>query len=337
MSLQQRIDTLAAFGTVLLHRGHGLEQLMGEIEIHNRWFTRHNQENALDAIGNYFLNADKLNTWVSRYSFGKSAPKTIGLILAGNIPFTGMHDILSVLISGNTALIKQSSKDALFFPWMRNTLNALSPVFQDKMVFNEQLKGFDAVITTGSNNAGKYFEYYFGKYPHIIRKNRTSAAVISDGDSDEALHALGKDVFMYYGLGCRNVSKLFLPRGFEPERLFRIWEDYRPVMDNDKYKNNYDYNSALLILNRTPYLNNGCILLAENPSIASRIAMLYYEFYEGKADLEATLRSRQDEIQCVVTKPGWLDLPTIPFGKTQDPGLEDYPDGVDVMSFLLEL
>ncbi len=333
MSLQQRIDTLAAFGTVLLHRGHGLEQLMGEIEIHNRWFTRHNQENALDAIGNYFLNADKLNTWVSRYSFGKSAPKTIGLILAGNIPFTGMHDILSVLISGNTALIKQSSKDALFFPWMRNTLNALSPVFQDKMVFNEQLKGFDAVITTGSNNAGKYFEYYFGKYPHIIRKNRTSAAVISDGDSDEALHALGKDVFMYYGLGCRNVSKLFLPRGFEPERLFRIWEDYRPVMDNDKYKNNYDYNRTLLLLNKTSHLANDFFMMVETDDLFSPLATLHYAWYDTPQQLHHFFESHAENLQCIVSnQPG-----NIPYGKSQQPELWDYADKVDTLQFLTAL
>ncbi|MBK8682501.1 MAG: acyl-CoA reductase [Bacteroidetes bacterium] len=333
MSLKDRIATLAEFGNVIMQRNDELQELMHEIEMHNRWFTKINQEITLDAFANNFLQTFKMNEWVSNYTINESANKQVGLILAGNIPFVGMHDVLSVLISGNTALIKQSSKDALFFPWMYNTINEISDVFKHKMVFTDQLKNFDAVITTGSNNAGKYFEYYFSKYPNIIRKNRTSVAVISEDDNDEELFELGKDVFSYFGLGCRNVSKVFLPEGFEPEKLFRIWEDYRFVIDNNKYKNNYDYNRTLLLLNKTPHIANDFFMMVENEELFSPLATLNYEFYNSPVQLQNYFESQAENLQCIVSNiPG-----NISYGKSQQPELWEYADKVDTLKFLTML
>ncbi len=338
MTLAQRIEVLVQLGDHLRREDDYLDAVIHRSYFNNLWFTKENQKRAIRTIADEFLLREKLEKWAAQYAI-PDAPsgKTVGLVMAGNLPLVGFQDVLCAFVAGHRSMIKLSDKDKFLLPYLLELFSRFNPAAKDFFAIEEKLSRFDAVIATGSNNSARYFEAYFGKYPHIIRHNRNGVAALDGTESADDLHALGKDVFRYFGLGCRNVSKIYVPKGYDFTALLESLHDFREIILHDKYKNNYDYNSALLILNRTPYLNNGCILLAENPSIASRIAMLYYEFYEGKADLEATLRSRQDEIQCVVTKPGWLDLPTIPFGKTQDPGLEDYPDGVDVMSFLLEL
>lgn len=333
MQIQSRIDALVALGDIITEKSGGLPEIMHRAEMYNPWFTQFHQEITLEAFANNYLNRLKLEKWVSSYQLPESNSKNVALILAGNIPFVGMHDILSVLITGNTALIKQSSKDNIFFPWMYNTLAQISDVFTDKMQFADQLKNFDAVIATGSNNTGRYFDYYFGKYPHIIRKNRSSAAVIGFNDTDESLLELGKDVFYFFGLGCRNVSKIFLPAGFEPEKLFRIWEAYRYVIDNNKYKNNYDYNRTLLLLNKVPHLANDFFMMTENTELYSPLATIHYAYYNSSEELHSYFENASDQLQCIVSNAEG----NIPFGRSQYPELWDYADKADTLEFLSKL
>lgn len=338
MTLAQRIDVLSKLGTHLQGKDEYLDAVIHRTHFNNLWFTRENQERAIRAIANELLNREKLESWASHYAI-PDAPsgKTVGLVMAGNLPLVGFHDVVCTFVAGHKSKIKLSDKDKFLLPYLLNLLSRFDSATEGFFEIVEILNGFDAVMATGSDNSARYFEAYFGKYPHIIRRNRNGVAVLDGSETDEELHALGKDVFRYFGLGCRNVSKIYVPKGYDFQRLLESLHDFREIILHDKYKNNFDYNIALLILNRTPYLNNGCILLAENPAIASRIAMLHYEFYEEKAVLENELQSRSEEIQCIVAKPGLLDLPVITFGKTQEPRLADYPDGVDVMAFLLGL
>jgi hypothetical protein len=338
MTLKERIEALSQLGNHLQGKDEYLDAIIQRTYYNNLWFTRENQERAIRAIAGEFLNKEKLEAWASRYHIaGNSSGKTVGMVMAGNLPLVGFHDVVCTFIAGHRVKIKLSEKDKFLLPYLLELLTRFNPSAKPYFEIVDMLKGFGAVIATGSDNSARYFEAYFGKYPHIIRRNRNGVAVIDGTESDEELHALGKDVFRYFGLGCRNVSKMYVPVGYDFQRLLESLHDYREIVLHDKYKNNFDYNLALLLLNRTPFYNNGSILLTENPSIASRIAMLHYEFYESTAALESELKSREKEIQCIVAKPGLTDLPVIAFGKTQEPTLEDYPDGVDVMAFLAGL
>ncbi|MFN3940104.1 MAG: acyl-CoA reductase, partial [Chitinophagales bacterium] len=320
-------------GEIISEKSNGLEALMLKSAAHNPWFTLFHQELALQTFTENFFDANKLNNWINHYPVAEKKQKNIGLIMAGNIPFVGMHDLLCVLMSGYVAQVKLSSKDAHFFPWMHSTLQTISDVFNDRILFTEQLKNFDAVIATGSNNAGRYFTYYFGKYPHIIRRNRTSVAVLTGDESDEELYALGKDVFYYYGLGCRNVGKIFLPEGYEPEKLFRIWEDYRYVIENNKYKNNYDYNRTLLLLNQTEHLANDFFMMVESEELFSPLATVHYAYYNTPEQLHTYFSKEAENLQCIVANiPG-----NTPLGQSQMPALDDYADKIDTMQFLTQL
>ena len=334
MILNKRIAALAKAGKRLREKGNEWHEILRKTEAHNRWFTEFHCELMLNSFSDYFLQEDKLEAWVALYpklEEEKKDKKTAGLILAGNIPFVGMHDLLSVLITGNKAVVKLSSKDVYFFPWFMNLLASIEPEFSDSIVFTEKLSGYDAVIATGSNNTSRYFEYYFGKYPHLFRKNRTSVAVLSGDESEEELHELGKDVFYYYGLGCRNVGKIFIPVAFEVEKLFRIWDDFRYVSDNTKYKNNYDYNRALLLLNQSPHLANDFFMMMETEQLFSPLATVFYERYSSADDCNEKILAVHDDLQCVVKKSEG----NTPFGKTQFPELWDYADHVDTVEFLL--
>lgn len=335
MNLTQRISALALLGEHLLQSDDYLEAVIHRTEYNNPWFTKENQHLAIQAIATEFLDKDKLENWAAAYPILDEPPmKTIGMVMAGNLPLVGFHDIVCTFISGNKAKIKLSDKDRFLLPYLLQLLEKYAPGTGAFFEIAEQINGIDAVIATGSNNSARYFEAYFRKYPHIIRKNRNAVAVLDGTETEDDLHALGKDVFRFFGLGCRNVSKLYLPKGYHFAALMERLHDYNEIINHSKYHNNFDYNLALLMLNQVPYFNNGCIILAENKDIASRIATLHYEFYEDKTALESVLKSRSEEIQCIVAKPELLDLPTIPFGKSQKPTLFDYPDGVDVMWFL---
>lgn len=306
-----------------------------ETAVHsNGWFTK---EQIVTAITSWSraMTREKLDNWTSEYSFDLEPLKKIGLVLAGNIPMVGFHDLLCVLISGNRALVKTSSNDQKLVPFLMSYLIAVEPRFKDRVEFvKDRIEGFDAVIATGSNNTARYFEYYFGKYPSIIRKNRNSVAVLTGSETKQDLEELGKDIFTYYGLGCRNVSKLFVPVGYDFSTFFEAMHVYKEMIKYEKYANNYDYNKAVFLMSEFKILDNGFVTIKEDQGYASPIATVFYEFYDSLENLEHKLRTDKELIQCVVSKE--KIAASIPFGKTQEPELWDYADGVDTMEFLLK-
>ncbi|MCB0475373.1 MAG: acyl-CoA reductase [Flavobacteriaceae bacterium] len=300
----------------------------------NGWFTEDNVLFAFEQWTKLLVEAE-LNAWTSAYRFDTGSTKTIAIIMAGNIPMVGFHDLLSTMISGHRVLVKQSSNDNLFLPLMVKYLEYVQPEFKGQVQFTEEkLEGFDAAIATGSNNTSRYFDHYFGKYPHIIRRNRNSVAILSGNESDIELKALGEDIFRYFGLGCRSVSKLFVPKNYNFDRFFGAIYDYHPVINYKKYQNNYDYNKAVYLMSNFELLENGFLMLKEDSNYASPIATLFYEYYDTTENLRNRLLLDTDLIQCVVGK----NLPgAVPFGETQQPRLNDYADGVDTLAFLSHL
>lgn len=308
-------------------------QLIERLDQSNGWFTI-DQLTFANKSWAEALNISSLSEWTSRYHFADEPLKTIGLILAGNIPFVGFHDVLSVLISGNKALIKYSSSDNLLIPFVLEYLLAVEPSFADRIFFTkEKLENFDAVIATGSNNTARYFDYYFSKYPNIIRKNRNSVAVLSGNESKEELIALGEDIFRYYGLGCRSVSKLFVPENYDFTLFFEAMYTYKDVIFYEKYANNYDYNKAVFLMSNFKLLDNEFLTLKEDTGYASPISSVFYEYYSDIEEVKNKLAQDAEQIQCVVNHQ--LIDGALPFGTTQSPKLWDYADGVDTMEFLL--
>jgi len=321
MKLSERIDALTELGNILHSiEPHDKNTLYRNASDYNAWFTPPQCDLALKGILK-FLVKDKLNGWVREYPVPENARK-VGVVMAGNIPLVGFHDLLSVLISGHHLAAKLSSQDTVLMRYVVEQLVKVEPRFQEYITFVERLNDVDAVIATGSDNTARYFEYYFRNKPHIIRKNRSSIAVLQGNETDEQLVALGKDVFSYFGLGCRNVSKLIVPGGYDFSRILGLWETYRDVSNHHKYVNNYDYNKSILLLNRVPFLDNGFVLLTESSALVSPISVVYHAH---SADLKS------DKIQCVVSAEG------LPFGKTQEPELTDYADNVDTLKFLTAL
>lgn len=338
MNISERINALAQLGNHLLQKDEYLEAVMHRTQYNNPWLTIENQQRAVQAIAEQFLQKEKLEKWVAAYDLPSStSPKTVGLVMAGNIPLVGFHDLLCVFVAGHRALVKLSDKDRFLLPYLLKLLAEADARTEAYFEITERLQVFDAVIATGSNNSARYFELYFGKVPNIIRKNRNAVAVLDGSESGDDFKALGKDIFRYFGLGCRNVSKLYLPVGFDFQLLLEKLHDYKEIVMNHKYKNNFDYNLAMLMMNRTVYYNNGCIILTENESIASRIALVHYEYYSDKDSLAEKLATKKEEIQCVVAKLQLDGFETVAFGKAQEPALDDYADGVDTMAFLKNL
>ena len=259
-----------------------------------------------------------------------SIPKKIGIVMAGNIPLVGFHDLLCVFISGHKALIKASAKDEVLIKHLVQKLNEWNSEINELVAFQEMLKNCDAYIATGSNNSARYFEYYFSKYAHIIRRNRTSVAVLDGNETGEDLERLADDVHLYFGMGCRNVTKIFVPNDYDFIPMLTAFKKYNYFKDHHKYKNNYDYHLALHILNGKFYMTNESIILVENPSLFSPISQLNYEFYAHKNLVGEKIRSLND-LQCAVGHD------YIPFGESQLPSLSDYADGIDTMKFLTEL
>ena len=256
--------------------------------------------------------------------------------MAGNIPLVGFHDFLCVILSGNRVLAKLSSNDTVLLPFIGEFLMANDADLKDKIEFTEgKMIGFDAVIATGSNNTGRYFAYYFGQYPHIIRRNRNSVAVLTPDTTETQLEGLGNDVFRYFGLGCRSVSKLFVPKGYSLDALFNALFPWKTVLEHHKYVNNYDYNKAVYLMSDSKILDNGFLILKEDSNYGSPIATLFFEYYDDKEDLAKRLEAEAEAIQCIVSE-GFMDS-EIPFGQTQSPKLSDYADGIDTMKFLHQL
>lgn len=339
MLLQERIEALIALGEDLKHTNDKLEFAIHKSYYDNRWFVIENIRASIAAIQKEFLNEEKLKAWIEQYNIPtqQTEPKSVGLITAGNIPLVGFHDFLCVFLSGHKAVLKPSEKDRYLLAYCMDFIQAYNPKAEAYLERPMRLKNIDAVIATGSNNTARYFENYFGKYPNIIRKNRRSVAVLDGTETKEDLYQLGHDVFDYFGLGCRNVSKLYVPRDYDFAPLLHAFHRFKSIILHNKYKNNFDYNYALLILNRVSHLSSSCILLIENSSLQSRIAQLHYEFYDDLESVEKNLHSQLQNIQCIVSKQHLGELSVVSFGQTQQPSLTDYADNVDTMEFLCSL
>ena len=312
-----------------------LEEKIQQAEKENAWF---NNENILYALNTWAETLSEINIekWLSKYYFPEKKTKNIALILAGNIPLVGFHDFLCVLVSGHSAIVKLSSNDKILLPFLAEYLQFHFPFLKEKIHFTkEKLTDFDAVIATGSDNTARYFEYYFGNKPNIIRKNRNSVAILTGDETEEDLHNLGKDIFTYFGLGCRSVSKIFVPEGYDFQNFFKAIYDFHPTIEYTKYANNYDYNKAVYLMSLFKLQENGFLLLKEDTSYSSPIASLFYEFYSDKNTLQKQLDKDKDKIQCIVNQK--INPNFIPFGQTQQPSLSDYADGVDTLQFLIEL
>jgi hypothetical protein len=311
------------------------EQLIQLSQSHNGWYT---PEQVYFSIQSWAkaLTKENLDQWTSSYDFTIAESKTIALILAGNIPLVGFHDFISVLVSGHNVLVKTSSNDQHLLPFLAKYLITLEPQLAQKITFVEgKLENFDAVIATGSNNTARYFEYYFKDKPSIIRKNRNSVAVLNGQETKEQLIALGEDIFRYFGLGCRNVSKLFVPKGYSFDAFFEAIFEYQEVIHYEKYANNYDYNKAVFLMSNYKLLDNGFLTLKEDCSHASPISSVFYEYYDSLTEIEKRLESEAETIQCIVSNN--LVQNSIPFGQTQRPQLWDYADHVDTISFSLTI
>lgn len=313
----------------------GLKHILKLAKEHNGWFTQENIEFALKSWA-ISLTPKHLHTWLEPYNIKLVTPKQVAIIMAGNIPLVGFHDFLSVLISGHHVLIKQSSNDKHILPYLVNYLEFVEPRFKEKIQFTDtQLNHFDAVIATGSNNTARYFEYYFKGKPSIIRNNRNSVAVLTGKETKEDLKSLSEDIFRFYGLGCRNVSKLFVPRNYNFDRFFEAIFHWHPIIEKAKYANNYDYNKAVYLMSEFKMLENGFLMLKEDQSYASPIATLFYEFYDDLNALKNKLEKDNQHIQCIVSKD--FIKKEIAFGTTQKPNLWDYADSIDSVEFLLKI
>jgi hypothetical protein len=336
MNLDERISSFIELGKQLKNLPE-TEKLALAAQAHrlNTWFSTENVLYAFDAIQEY-LTKDKLNKWLQNYDFQTVIPKKIGVIMAGNIPMVGFHDFMSVLLAGHILYAKTSSDDNFLIREIARMLIEIDIRWKDKINFITGLmKDFEAIIATGSNNSARYFEQYFGKYPHIIRKNRTSVAVLSGDETTEELASLGNDILRYYGLGCRNVSKIFVPKDYNFIPMLDALMNWEHILDNHRYQNNYDYNKSIYLVNRVVHLDTGFLLLTHSTQLVSPISVLYYENYENLADLEQKLALIHDNLQCITSKIQLANKKDL--GNAQTPALEDYADGVDTMKFLVNL
>ncbi|MEH6658309.1 acyl-CoA reductase [Leeuwenhoekiella marinoflava] len=301
----------------------------------NAWFST---ENTLQALQSWSKNLEEesLHTWLSPYAITQTEAKEVAVIMAGNLPLVGFHDFLSVLITGHKVIAKLSSDDQLLLPFLAKVLIQLEPQFKDRITFTqERLPKFDAVIATGSNNTARYFEFYFKNKPNIIRKNRNAVSVLTGNETHEQLVALGADIFGYFGMGCRSVSKLFVPKAYNFDAFFKALFEYKDIINHHKYANNYDYNKAVYLMSLFPILDNEFMILKEDENFSSPISVVFYERYNTKTELQTFLSEREAEIQCVVADD--FSENEIPFGQAQQPKLNDYADGVDTVAFLLKI
>lgn len=329
MNLQTRIELMSGLGDYLKNNDAEWQAVKETAFTKNGWFTTGFIDYSCMQIAENFLQKDRLEHWVAHYHIDDNiVPKNIGIVMAGNIPMVGFQDFLAVFISGHTQTIKLSSKDDVLLKHLVKVLYSQNVEIQNHISFSEMLKGCDGYIATGSNNSGRYFEQYFAKYPNIIRKNRTSVAVLKGDETMEELERLSDDIHLYFGFGCRNVTKIFVPEGYDFVPLLKSFDKYKYFADHHKYKNNYDYQLSILLLNHIYYMTNEATLLVENASPFSPVSQLHYEFYKA-GENPVTRLQENAEIQCIVAKN------VVPFGATQQPGLFTYADNVDTMQFLV--
>lgn len=327
--LQRKIELLVRLGEYMMSDDETWQNAKEWAKNRNAWFDDENIQLAISGITGLFLQENLLRDWAKQYPEALTSKK-VGVVMAGNIPMVGFHDFLCGFISGHKLHIKLSSKDDILLPHLVKKLAEWEPEISELVIFADNLKGCDAYIATGSNNTARYFEQYFGKYPNIIRRNRTSVAVLSGNETADDLYNLGKDIFSYYGLGCRNVTKVYLPDGYDIGVLLKGLEPYNDIITHHKYKHNYDYYLAIYLLNKVPYLSNDFLLIVENEIPFSAVSVLHYKFYTDKVQLIKKLQKNED-IQCLV------DNDNILFGQSQLPTLQDYADGIDTMMFLSTL
>ncbi len=328
MDLENRISLLAELGAFMKSSNPAWTAAKTRSFQHNPWFIPDFIDLAIRQITDRFLQRSLLEKWAASYDFpdANKDPKNVGIVMAGNIPLVGFHDFLSCFLSGHRQFIKLSSKDPWMFPALLNFMNRKDDSCTDLIQTADMLKGMDGYIATGSNNSARYFDYYFGKYPSLIRRNRTSIAVLEGNETTAELEKLSDDVFLYFGLGCRNVTQVRVPENYDFVPLLQAFRKYQWMADHNKYKNNYDYRLSLSILNKQQYMTNDCVLLLENESPFSPISVLHYTFYK---DASSVVRPEEKEIlQCVVGRN------FLPFGTSQEPGLTDYADGQDSLKFL---
>ena len=332
---QQNINNLVRLGE-LLSKTEQFNDIFEKAEQQNSWFTRANVIFAFKSWSEA-LSENNVQQWLSQYQLPQTtSPKKILIIMAGNLPLVGFHDLLCLLVAGHKAIVKLSSDDRVLLPYLITQIRTFAPEWAEAVAFtDDKVTEYDAVIATGSDNTARYFEYYFGKKPHIIRKNRHSVAVLTGEETPEELQDLGKDIFLYYGLGCRSVSKLFVPQDYDFDLLFQAIYPYKDIIEEQKYANNYDYNKAVYLMSLYKLLENGFLLLKEDEHYGSPIATLFYEYYTNKEALKKKLATDREKIQCVVGH-NFIDG-EIPFGQTQTPKLWDYADGVNTLAFLLNL
>jgi hypothetical protein len=329
LSLHTRIELLDKLGKYMLSDDEQWLETQVRAKLANMWFTPEHIALSVKNVAEQFLQKEILEQWIVDYKT-VDEPKVVGIVSAGNIPLVGFHDFMCGFLSGHDVLLKLSSKDEVLMKHLISKMNEWEPDVNKHVQISDMLKDCDAYITTGSNNTARYFEQYFGKFPHIIRKNRTSVAILSGNETDEALSLLADDVFLYFGLGCRNVTQLYLPKGYDFEKLLNAFKKYDEYINHNKYKNNYDYHLALYLLNRVPYMTNESILMVENPMPFSAVSVLHYQYYTDINEVEQKLEGNED-IQCVVGDGH------VPLGNAQKPNINDYADGVDTMSFLCSL
>lgn len=338
--IKQRIGYLVALADKM-RDSELLEAVIQRTATLNPFFTSDFTHAAIQAITEQMLDEEKLTPWLSAYELPAQDPATrIGIIMAGNIPLVGFHDFLCVYLLGHPMQIKLSGKDDLLFPVVFDMLCKIDTGLPARSRIVDKLQEYDAVIATGSNNSYRYFEYYFRDKPKILRKNRNSVAILTGRETDAELVALADDIFMYFGFGCRNVSKLYVPEGYDITRLFPHFDKYQWMFNHTKYMNNYDYNRTILLLNKTPHLANEIVMIQEQTAIASPVSMLYYERYNEAERLKEEIEQHIGEIQCVVGNAEigqMLNLDVVPFGASQKPSLVDYADGVDILTFLTGL
>src|SRR5687768_6203678 len=332
MQLEKRKTLLVRLGEYMLEKDDAWLRAKEKAYEQNRWFIPEFVSLSVENIALNFLQPESLDALINNYGLPNDNlhPKKVGIVMAGNIPLVGFHDFLCVFLTGHIGFIKPSSKDETLIKHLVQKLIEWESSLANMIQFGELLKGCDAYIATGSNNTSRYFEHYFQKYPHIIRKSRTSVAILNGNETKEELEKLADDVYQYFGLGCRNITKIYVPKTYDFVPLLEAFNKYDYLINHNKYKNNYDYNLAILLINSRYYMTNGSILLVEETSITSPISQLNYEFYSDKESVQKKLHDNA-AIQCVVSDE------TTPFGKAQQPGICDFADAIDTMAFLKAL
>ena len=333
MTLKERISLFSSLGELIKNSLDAkFEEKINQAIQLNPWFTKHHIITSFNSISQ-MLEKENLVNWICSYNLSEIKSKDVLIITAGNIPIVGFHDLLCVLISGHKAILKISSKDNILMKYIIELLISLDSRIADYIVIVDDIvkNKYDALIATGSDNSSKYFNYYFKDYKSIIRKNRRSVAILNGEETEEDLKQLAKDIFLYFGLGCRNVSKLYLPSGYDTDKLFNAFFDYKDVINHLKYSNNYDYNKTVYLMNSEKLLDNGFVLLKEDKSIQSPVATVFFEYYNNRSELNDFIEENKVLFQCIVSKDD------IEFGQTQFPKINDYSDQVDTIEFLLSI